>query len=147
MNKKLIYAVLPFAVIFVVSISPLLCASTITPKDVNVLTGFSVNFTFKDPNYASATLGYKVLDSTGAVIETGTFTTDANGEGQFSVTFNDAGEFKVQVYETVNNTVLATAYVHVLDIIGLIMPILIIIITLSVVFGIADAIIKEIKIS
>ncbi len=147
MNRKLavFIPIFTLTLIMIFSTYPVLSASVITPKEVNTLANFSIQFTFKDPNYASTTLGYRVLDDSDAVIESGTFTTDANGEGQFTITFNDAGEYKVQVYNTTDSTVIATAYVHVIDVIGLIMPIIMLIFMLTIVFRVVEVVQKELE--
>ena len=114
--------------------------ATLSPDEVSTLKGFSVTFEYKNPANASTTLYYRVKDSSGTVVESSNFDTDANGEGTFTVSFDSSGEFTVQVGNSDFSKVYATATVHVIDLIAIIMPILILVIMLTVVFNVADEI-------
>jgi len=141
--KKSLY-LLPILVVAILSSSPLFATAVISPKDVTILPNFSVKFTVKDPSYTSTTLYYKVYDSNNIEYESGSFTTDSNGEGSFQVTFNEGGTYTVKVYnDSSYSTVIATAYVEVMDIVEILWPFLAITLTLGIVMSLFKVLNKD----
>jgi len=143
-TKKAIIPIFALAIIGIAIFSNGVYAyNKLEPESATILEGFSVTFTFESSAFKNKNLTYNVENEYGSVVDTGTFQTDSQGKGTFSITFDDAGHFTVKVLN--GSTVLATSNVEVIDIISIIVPILMLVIMITVVFKVMEMIEKELK--
>ncbi len=134
MNSKYIFALLTVALMLVPITSVAAATATITPTTVSTLTNFPVSFEVTGLN-ASKTINVYVNG-----ILTTTFTSSTAGSGSFSVTVTTAGMHSITLKENNYPSVIASATVNATDILEILIPCVILIVTITLVMSIVKMI-------
>jgi len=121
------------------AVSPVLAAAEISPENPTLIAGMPFQFTVTG---LTASTAYGVTIDAGTTWEFNG-TSDASGDATFTITLSDSGDFTLGVYEVA--VLKDSVAITVIDLIEMIMPYVILIVTLSVLFGVVGMIQGMIK--
>lgn len=137
------YKMIPILFVMLFSfafISPALAAAELSPEGPTLIAGIPFQFTCTGLN---ASKGFGVSIDAGTTWEANG-TSDADGDAVFSVTITTSGEYTLGIYDGYA-PVQDTISISVIDLVEMIMPYVILIVTLSVLFGVVGMIQGMIK--
>jgi hypothetical protein len=121
-------------------VSPALAAAELSPEGATLIAGIPFQFNLT---------GMNASKDFGASIDAGSTweyngTADADGDAIFSITITESGDYTLGIYDGYA-TVQDTVSIAVIDLVEMIMPYVILIVTLSVLFGVVGMIQGMIK--
>ncbi len=136
MNKQQVLPIFLLALLISPLVSGVAAAATITPSSTTALVNFPVQFTLAGLN---ASTQYTVYLNG---VSYSTFTSTTAGEASLTVTFSAAGTYILTLKQNGTGAVVVSANVTVTDIMEILIPCIVLLVTISILMGI----VKNIKV-
>ncbi len=136
MNKQQVLPIFLLALLISPLVSGVAAAATITPSSTTALVNFPVQFTLAGLN---ASTQYTVYLNG---VSYSTFTSTTAGEASLTVTFSAAGTYILTLKQNGTGAVVVSANVTVTDIMEILIPCIVLLVTISIVMSI----VKNIKV-
>ncbi len=136
MNKQQLIPIFLLALLLSPLWSGVAAAATINPSSASALVNFPMQFTLSGLNESAQYTAY--LNG----VSYTTFTATTSGEATLTVTFSAAGTYILTLKQNGTGSVVASANITVTDIMEILIPCIVLLVTISIVMGI----VKNIKV-